>query len=99
MNQEFISDCQRAVQIPSESGHEEAVASFIKSVMEKLEYDKVWIDEVGNVLGLIKGNGPATIMLEGHMDTVGIGSRCPVFRQNDKKTESQSHLRDKAGRC
>jgi putative selenium metabolism hydrolase len=74
MNDSFIDHCQKMIQYPSESGHEKAVAAFVKTVMEGLGYDRVWIDEVGNVLGLIKGNGPNTIMLEGHLDTVGIGN-------------------------
>jgi putative selenium metabolism hydrolase len=40
--------------------------------MESLGYDRAWIDEKGNVLGLIEGNTNRTIMLEGHMDTVGV---------------------------
>ncbi|MBI9091506.1 MAG: YgeY family selenium metabolism-linked hydrolase [Desulfobacterium sp.] len=75
MNDRFIEDCQGMVQCPSESGHEEAAAIFAKTVMERLGFDRVWIDDVGNVLGQIKGNGPTTIMLEGHLDTVGIGNR------------------------
>ena len=75
MNASFIEDCQKMVQCPSESGHESAAAQQAKTVMERLGYDRVWIDEVGNVAGLIKGNGPGSILLEGHLDTVGIGNR------------------------
>lgn len=75
MDQKFINDCRRVVQIPSESGNEKEVAAFFKSVMERLGYDEVWIDEVGNVIGRIKGNGSASIMFQGHMDTVGVRDR------------------------
>lgn len=68
----FIDDCRRIVRIPSESGNEKAVAEFIKARMISLGYDKVWIDEKGSVLGLIEGRGDRTIMMEGHMDTVGV---------------------------
>lgn len=69
---DFIKDCQEVIRIPSESGQEAAVAGFFKARMESLGYDRVWIDEKGNVLGLIEGNTNQTIMLEGHMDTVGV---------------------------
>ncbi len=75
MNDIFIEDCRQMIQCPSESGHEKAAADLAKTVMERLGYDRVWIDRVGNVLGLIKGKGPGTILLEGHLDTVGIGNR------------------------
>jgi len=74
MKESFIEDCQTIIQCPSESGHEKEVALFVKNVMEKLSYDKVWIDDVGNVLGVIKGDGPARIMLQGHLDTVSPGN-------------------------
>jgi putative selenium metabolism hydrolase len=75
MNDIFIEDCRKMIQCPSESGHEAAAATIARSVMERLGYDRVWIDAVGNVVGLIKGNGSGTILLEGHLDTVGIGNR------------------------
>ncbi len=75
MNQDFISDCQKAVRIPSESGKEKDVAAFIMTVMEKLGFDEVRIDAVGNVVGRIRGNGSSAVLFEGHMDTVGVGDR------------------------
>ena len=32
--------------------------------------DKVWIDSVGNVLGLIKGYEGKNVAIDGHLDTV-----------------------------
>jgi putative selenium metabolism hydrolase len=40
--------------------------------MEKLGYDEVTVDPMGNVIGRI-GNGPRVIALDGHVDTVDIG--------------------------
>ncbi len=73
MSSSFIDDCCRTIRIPSESGEEGKVAAFFKSVMEGLGYDRAWIDDVGNVIGLIKGCGSGCVMLQGHMDTVGAG--------------------------
>ncbi len=60
------------VRIPSESAEEEAVALRIKEEMEKVGFDEVTIDKMGNVIGRI-GNGKHLIAIDGHIDTVGIG--------------------------
>ena len=39
--------------------------------LEKIGMDKVWIDSVGNVIGLIKGyEGKRNVAIDGHLDTV-----------------------------
>lgn len=68
----LIDFCQKLIQAESISGNEGKVAGLIKTEMEKLGYDKVYIDEYGNVIGKIKGNGDRSILFDGHMDTVGI---------------------------
>jgi putative aminopeptidase FrvX len=49
------------VRIPSVSGNEKEVALRIKQELEKLQYDRVWIDDYGNVIGQI-GNGPLRLV-------------------------------------
>ena len=44
----------------------------IKEEMEKVGFDSVEIDEMGNVIGRI-GNGSRIIAFDAHIDTVGIG--------------------------
>lgn len=61
-------------QIPSESCGEEKVILRIKQEMEKVGFDKVEIDPMGNVLGYI-GHGKHLIAMDAHIDTVGIGDR------------------------
>ena len=60
------------IAIPSESCHEEKVILRIKEEMEKVGFDKVEIDPMGNVLGYI-GHGKHLIAMDAHIDTVGIG--------------------------
>mgnify|MGYP001513360429 CR=1 FL=1 len=60
--------------IPSESCQEEGVIRRIKEEMEKVGFDRVEIDKMGNVLGFI-GNGPRIIAFDAHIDTVGVGNR------------------------
>ncbi len=62
------------VRIPSESCDEEKVVLRIKEEMEKVGFDKVEIDGLGNVLGTI-GHGKRLIAYDAHIDTVGIGNR------------------------
>jgi putative selenium metabolism hydrolase len=59
---------------PSESCEEKEVVACIKAEMEKLGYDKVEVDGLGNVIGWI-GDGEKIIAIDSHIDTVGIGNR------------------------
>ena len=60
------------VAIPSESCQEKEVVLRIKQEMEKVGFDKVVIDPMGNILGYI-GHGKHLIGMDAHIDTVGIG--------------------------
>jgi len=62
------------IRLPSESCQEKAVVERIKEEMEKVGFDKVEIDPMGNVLGTI-GNGKHMIAMDAHIDTVGVGNR------------------------
>ena len=61
------------IAIPSESCEEKKVVYRIKEEMEKLGYDKVEIDGLGNVIGWM-GDGDKIIAIDSHIDTVGIGN-------------------------
>jgi len=61
------------IRIPSESCQEEEVIRRIKEEMEKVEFDRVEIDPMGNILGYI-GKGSHLIAMDAHIDTVGIGN-------------------------
>jgi LysW-gamma-L-lysine carboxypeptidase len=58
----------RMVEIPSLSGEESALADFLVETMRGLGF-QAHVDEVGNAVGTL-GDGPAEILLLGHMDTV-----------------------------
>jgi putative selenium metabolism hydrolase len=62
------------IAIPSESCDEKKVVLRIKEEMEKVGFDKVDIDPMGNILGYI-GHGKHVIAMDAHIDTVGIGDR------------------------
>ncbi|SMC56539.1 YgeY family selenium metabolism-linked hydrolase [Sporomusa malonica] len=61
------------IAIPSESCQEEKVVLRIKEEMEKVGFDKVEIDPMGNILGYI-GHGKHLIAMDAHIDTVGVGN-------------------------
>lgn len=69
-----IAFAQKLIQTPSLSGSEGDVAELCLNEMKKLGYDEVFIDDIGNVVGIIKGtgNGP-NIMFNSHMDHVDPG--------------------------
>ncbi len=60
------------IAIPCESCNEELKILRIKKEMEKVGFDKVEIDPMGNILAYI-GRGSHLIALDGHVDTVGVG--------------------------
>jgi putative selenium metabolism hydrolase len=62
------------IRLPSESCEERAVVQRIKEEMEKVGFDKVEIDPMGNVLGYI-GKGSHLIAMDAHIDTVGVGNK------------------------
>ncbi len=62
------------IRLPSESCNEKEVVLRIKEEMEKVGFDKIEIDPMGNILGYI-GHGSHLIAMDAHIDTVGVGER------------------------
>lgn len=69
----MIEFCQRLVQTPSLSGNEERVAALIQDEMKVFQFDEVWVDEIGNVIGRMKGGRGPSLQFNCHMDQVDIG--------------------------
>ncbi len=70
---DMVTFLREIIAIPSMNGNEKNVVLRMKKEMEKIGYDHVWIDPLGNLLGQI-GTGPHIIALDGHCDTVDIGN-------------------------
>ena len=62
------------VKNPGESCDEKAHITRIAEEMRKLDFTKVEIDPMGNVLGYM-GTGKTLIAFDAHIDTVGIDMR------------------------
>jgi LysW-gamma-L-lysine carboxypeptidase len=68
------------VQRYSPSGQESQAVTWMMERMNALGYDKTFIDDAGNAIG-IKGSGKKAIVLLGHIDTVP--GEIPVRIEND----------------
>jgi putative selenium metabolism hydrolase len=66
----FLKDI---ISIKSTSTNEKDVVNRIKQEMEKLGYDEIVIDSMGNILGRV-GDGNRIIAYDGHVDTVDAGA-------------------------
>lgn len=62
------------VKIPGESADEKLKIQRAKQEMEKVGFDKIDIDPMGNLLGYM-GHGKKLIAFDGHIDTVAIGEK------------------------
>ncbi len=71
---EMVDFLQDMIKIPGESCQEKEVIQRIKQEMEKVDFDGVKIDSMGNILGRI-GEGDRVIAFDAHIDTVGVGNR------------------------
>lgn len=69
-----IQFLQDVVAMPLGSGEEGPVIARIKQEMASIGYDEIKIDKLGNLYGRL-GNGPRTLVIDGHCDVVAIGNR------------------------
>ena len=69
----MIAFLRAMISHPSESCEEKEVVECIRAEMEKLGFDKVEIDGLGNIIGWM-GEGDKIIAIDSHIDTVGIGN-------------------------
>ncbi len=67
----FLGDLVRT---QSFSSKEAAVITVIKGEMERIGFDEIRVDGLGNIIGRI-GSGPRVIAFDGHVDTVYPGDR------------------------
>lgn len=70
---ELVAFAQSLVQTESMPGQEGNVAGVLQAQMQRLGYDRSWLDEVGNVVGFVEGGDGPSLMLNGHMDHVAAG--------------------------
>jgi len=62
------------IKVPAMSNKEKDRILFLKEMCEKAGFDEVRIDGLGNLLARV-GNGPKKLVIDAHIDTVGIGDK------------------------
>jgi putative selenium metabolism hydrolase len=71
---DIVAFARNIIRTPSFSCREGKLVALIKKEMLKVGFDSVKIDRMGNIIGFI-GRGKKKIMLDAHIDTVGIGDK------------------------
>jgi putative selenium metabolism hydrolase len=69
---EMVRFLRDMIAIPSESTGEKLVVARVRAEMERVGFDEVKVDGIGNILGRV-GSGKTVIAVDGHLDTVGVG--------------------------
>ena len=69
---EIVRFLREIIAIPAESGREQARCERVKAEYEKLGLGGVRFDGIGSVVATV-GDGPFVIMMDGHIDCVGVG--------------------------
>ncbi len=69
---DIVAFLRAMIAIPAESLKEGARCERIRQEYQKLGFDEVFFDQLGNVIAKV-GNGPLTILMDGHIDCVGVG--------------------------
>lgn len=68
---EMVHFTQALVRTPSLCLHETDVAGLVEKKLHELEFDLVFTDEIGNIVGVVLGGDPRfTVVLNSHMDTI-----------------------------
>lgn len=68
---DLISFTQRMIHAKSPTAGEKDVVAVMSTEMNRLGFDRVWVDEFGSLLGTVEGAQPGpTLLLDGHCDTV-----------------------------
>ncbi|MCZ6507426.1 MAG: M20/M25/M40 family metallo-hydrolase, partial [Acidobacteria bacterium] len=63
----------RLIQTESLPGSEEAIGRLVLGEMVRLGYDAAYVDDYGNVIGVIEGGGGPSLNFNTHLDHVDVG--------------------------
>ncbi len=72
--QDVVNLLRELVRTPSPSGAEGDVAELVRDFLLDAGVDEAFIDDVGNVVARLRGKGFGPVLIEGHLDTVGLGN-------------------------
>ena len=75
IRRELIELTQALIRIPSFTGEEKLLADFILAKLQEYNVHDAFIDDIGNVVGVVQGSRPGpTVLLNGHLDIVSAGN-------------------------
>ncbi len=75
IKKDLVKFTQEIIKIQSYTGEEREMADCVLQKLQEFEVDDAFIDGIGNVVGLIRGDEPGTnVMLNGHLDVVPAGN-------------------------
>jgi len=75
LGREAVDLARELVRMPGGSLEESWVAKRVRRAMEEAGYDRVFVDDAGNVVGVLHGRaGDKTILLNSHLDTAAPGN-------------------------
>lgn len=71
--EQIVNLCRELVQQKSYSGQEDLAVAHLHKTLEQYNFDDIFVDEYGSIIGHIKGNLPGKkILFDGHIDTVPV---------------------------
>jgi putative selenium metabolism hydrolase len=74
LKKDLVPFAQELIRTPSLPGDEEKVADLVLARLQAGDVDESWVDEIGNVIGVMRGEGSGpNVLLNGHMDVVPPG--------------------------
>lgn len=70
----MLAFLREIVAIPSYDSKIREVGERVEAELQKLGYDEIWWDKMGNIIGRIGADdAPHSLLYDSHLDTVGIG--------------------------
>lgn len=69
--EEIVEFASELIRCKSITGNEKEIATIVESKMKELNFDEVFIDKMGNVIGRV-GDGEKSLLFDSHMDTVSV---------------------------
>jgi putative selenium metabolism hydrolase len=88
----LIDFAKELIRTPSLSMEEAAVSRVVQREMTSLGYDDVQVDDLFNVMGVIRGSGKGpTLMFNGHIDHAGVGNMADPFSAQETDGRAFGH--------
>ncbi len=72
---DVVALAQALIRLRTAPGAEGPALALVRTVMTDLGYDRVTVDDLGNVIGTIEGARSGCLVLDGHVDVVSEGDR------------------------